>query len=34
VNNAVKWLGVFGMLAGRLEIFTLLILFLPAYWRN
>jgi trk system potassium uptake protein TrkH len=34
VNNTVKWLGVFGMLAGRLEIFTLLILFLPAYWRN
>lgn len=33
-NDAVKWLGIFGMLAGRLEIFTLLILFLPAYWRN
>ena len=34
VDPVVKWLGVFGMLAGRLEIFTLLILFLPAYWRN
>ncbi len=34
VNPVVKWLGIFGMLAGRLEIFTLLILFLPAYWRN
>lgn len=34
VNAAVKWLGVFGMLAGRLEIFTLLILFLPAFWRR
>lgn len=34
VNDAVKWLGVFGMLLGRLEIFTLLILFLPAYWRH
>lgn len=34
VNDTVKWLGVFGMLAGRLEIFTLLILFLPSYWRN
>jgi trk system potassium uptake protein TrkH len=34
VNDTVKWLGIFGMLAGRLEVFTLLILFLPAYWRN
>lgn len=34
VDDVVKWLGVFGMLAGRLEIFTLLILFLPAYWRH
>jgi trk system potassium uptake protein TrkH len=30
----VKWLAVFGMLVGRLEIFTLLILFLPAFWRH
>lgn len=34
VNDTVKWLGTFGMLLGRLEIFTLLILFLPAYWRH
>lgn len=34
VNDVVKWLGVFGMLAGRLEIFTLLILLIPAYWRH
>jgi len=34
VSPVVKWLGVFGMLVGRLEVFTLLILFLPAYWRN
>ena len=34
VNVAVKWLAVFGMLVGRLEIFTLLILFLPAFWRH
>lgn len=33
VDDMVKWLGVFGMLAGRLEIFTLLILFMPSYWR-
>jgi trk system potassium uptake protein len=34
VDPVVKWLGVFGMLAGRLEIFTLLILFMPAFWRH
>lgn len=34
VDSTVKWLGVFGMLAGRLEIFTLLILFMPAFWRH
>lgn len=34
VTPVVKLLGVFGMLVGRLEVFTLLILFLPAYWRH
>jgi len=34
VSPAIKWLGIFGMLVGRLEVFTLLILFMPAYWRN
>lgn len=34
VSPVIKWLGVFGMLVGRLEVFTLLILFLPAYWRH
>ena len=34
VDPVVKWLAVFGMLVGRLEVFTLLILFLPAYWRH
>jgi trk system potassium uptake protein TrkH len=34
VGPVVKWLGVFAMLVGRLEVYTLLILFLPAYWRN
>ena len=34
VDSVIKWLGVFGMLVGRLEVFTLLILFLPAYWRH
>jgi trk system potassium uptake protein TrkH len=34
MDATVKWLGIFAMLVGRLEVFTLLILFLPAYWRN
>jgi trk system potassium uptake protein TrkH len=34
VSPVVKWLSIFAMLVGRLEVFTLLILFLPAYWRN
>ena len=33
VGPVVKWLGVFGMLFGRLEVFTLLILFMPSFWR-
>jgi len=34
VSPEVKWLGMCGMLIGRLEVFTLLILFLPSYWRH
>jgi trk system potassium uptake protein TrkH len=34
VSPYIKWLGIFGMLVGRLEVFTLLILFLPAYWKH
>ncbi len=30
---AAKWLMSFGMLLGRLEIFTVLVLFTPALWR-
>jgi trk system potassium uptake protein TrkH len=33
VGPAVKWLAIFGMLVGRLEVFTLLILFTFAFWR-
>jgi trk system potassium uptake protein TrkH len=29
-----KWLLAFGMLLGRLEIFTVLIILTPAFWRN
>ena len=32
--DAVKWLLVFVMLVGRLELFTFLVLFLPSFWRR
>ncbi len=32
--DAVKWVLVFAMLLGRLEIFTLLVLLTPAFWRR
>ncbi len=31
---SVKWLLIFAMLLGRLEIFTLLVLMTPAFWRR
>ena len=31
--DLAKWVLMFGMFAGRLEIFTLLILFTPSFWR-
>jgi trk system potassium uptake protein TrkH len=31
---AAKWLLTFGMLLGRLELFTVLVLFLPAFWKE
>jgi len=34
VNDAAKWVGIFSMLLGRLEIFTLLVLFTPTFWRR
>jgi len=34
VSDPVKWLGCFAMLLGRLELFTLLVLITPAYWRS
>jgi len=33
IPNASKWILIFAMLAGRLEIFTLMVLFMPSYWR-
>jgi trk system potassium uptake protein TrkH len=32
--DTAKWLLAFGMLLGRLELFTILILFFPQFWRN
>jgi trk system potassium uptake protein len=34
VSDTVKWLGIIGMLIGRLEVFTLVVLLLPAFWRD
>mgnify|MGYP002147852766 FL=1 len=34
IPDSAKWILCFAMLMGRLEIFTLLILFTPAFWRN
>jgi len=31
--DTAKWLLAFGMLLGRLELFTVLVLFTPAFWR-
>jgi len=32
--DAAKWVGCLAMILGRLEIFTLLVLFTPAFWRR
>ncbi|PHS72958.1 MAG: potassium transporter [Cycloclasticus sp.] len=32
--DASKWISCFAMLLGRLEIFTLLVLFTPIFWRD
>jgi len=34
VNDSAKWIAVTGMLLGRLEIFTLLVLITPTFWRR
>lgn len=34
VSDTAKWVAVGGMLLGRLEIFTLLVLFTPTFWRH
>jgi trk system potassium uptake protein len=34
LTDFAKWLLAFGMLLGRLELFTVLVLFVPAFWRS
>jgi len=34
LSDAAKWISVAGMLLGRLEIFTLLVLITPTFWRS
>ncbi len=34
INDFAKWILSFAMLLGRLEIFTLLVLFMPGFWRK
>ncbi|MDP6440800.1 MAG: TrkH family potassium uptake protein [Pelagibacteraceae bacterium] len=34
LSNFAKWILSFAMLLGRLEIFTLLVLFFPGFWKN
>ncbi len=34
INDVAKWVLVMGMLFGRLEIFTLLVLFTPTFWKS
>ncbi|MFT5572400.1 MAG: trk system potassium uptake protein TrkH [Cryomorphaceae bacterium] len=34
INDAAKWILAFAMLLGRLELFTLLVLFTSTFWRD
>ncbi len=34
INDSAKWVLIVSMLFGRLEIFTLLILLTPTFWRS
>ena len=34
LGNEAKWVAIGGMLLGRLEIFTLLVLITPTFWRR
>jgi trk system potassium uptake protein TrkH len=34
LSDTAKWVAMVGMLLGRLEIFTLLVLITPMFWRH
>jgi len=34
LSDAAKWVLSAGMILGRLELFTILILFVPSFWRR
>jgi trk system potassium uptake protein TrkH len=34
LNDAAKWICAAAMLIGRLEVFTLILLVTPAFWRK
>ena len=34
IPDISKWILSFGMLLGRLELFAVLVLFFPSFWRN
>ena len=34
LSDTSKWISIAGMLLGRLEIFTLLVLITPTFWRR
>ncbi len=34
LSDPAKWIAIAGMLLGRLEIFTLLVLITPTFWRH
>ena len=34
LNETAKWILSAGMLLGRLELFTIMVLFLPRFWRS
>ena len=34
IPDISKWILAFGMLLGRLELFAILVLFFPSFWKN
>jgi trk system potassium uptake protein TrkH len=34
VNTGAVWLGTFAMIIGRLEVFSVLVLLTPGFWKE